>query len=316
MYGLDPIDWFWAAWRRMPPLPRPTPRPFNQNDALRRLSKVTQGSFGWDWHWQQARIPPALTREEAHFWLVAMACACQSASPAELADDLAELTFSGELDYAQVLRLLDTSETHTKSELIVPLTVLLSPEELVDLLTRQYTGERLISHPSMLYDLHKGFRTSVLPYLSLAERDRLSAQLARLIGREHWPEHTFTSGPPAFYLAALLGGHGPALLELVRSWPDERYRAEWHDYQHRPQEIVFGLDDPALVEREMRRLGLRLNKPAYARAWLAHTGLAALDLLRDSIRAETRPEVAAALDAVLVRAIADEPPEQAKETRA
>ncbi|HEU4321765.1 MAG TPA: hypothetical protein VFS21_01330 [Roseiflexaceae bacterium] len=310
MYGLDPIDWFWAAWRRLPPLPRPTPRPFNQGDVLRRLSKVTQGSYGWDWRWEQARITPALTREEAHFWLVAMACACQSATPAELADDLAELSFSGDLGYDQVLRLLDTSETHTKSELIVPLTVLLSPEELVDLLTRQYTGERLISHPSMLYDLHKGFRTSVLPYLSLEERARLSVLVAPLVAPEHWPDHISASASPAFYLAALLGGHEAALLELVRSWPDDRYRADWHDYQHRPQEIVFGLARPALVEREMRRLGLRLNKPAYARAWLAHTGLEALDLLRDSIRAETRPHVAAALAGVLARATDDQPPEQ------
>ena len=103
-----------------------------------------------------------------------------------------------------------------------------------------------------------------------------------------------------FFLAALCGMHAE-VLAVVASWPDDLYgRQYWDDYYHMPQQMVFGLGDPHLVDYHMRRLKLRLHKGAYIRAWLAHTELSGLDYVHASIQAETNKNEARSLCEVFV----------------
>ena len=55
-------------------------------------------------------------------------------------------------------------------------------------------------------------------------------------------------------------------------------------YFQNPQEIIFALKDPALVQYHLKRLGLSLSC-VYIRAWLAHTEYSALDVIRDKVLA-------------------------------
>ncbi len=69
---LDPDDWLWATWRPRTPRPRPEPAPFDLEKCLARLAKVTRDPPYQRWDWSKARIDPIMTRQEAHFWFVAM----------------------------------------------------------------------------------------------------------------------------------------------------------------------------------------------------------------------------------------------------
>src|SRR4051794_29268998 len=71
---LDTRDWMRATWRPRQPLLRPalaTPKPCDRDDCLTRLAAVPLNSFGW-WEWDRLSLAGSLSREEAHFWLVAI----------------------------------------------------------------------------------------------------------------------------------------------------------------------------------------------------------------------------------------------------
>ena len=54
---LNPEDWLWATWRPRSPRPRSEPKPFNLEDALKRLRQIqgkapdhqSPGYFALDW---------------------------------------------------------------------------------------------------------------------------------------------------------------------------------------------------------------------------------------------------------------------------
>src|SRR4029079_1967529 len=84
-----------------------------------------------------------------------------------------------------------------------------------------------------------------------------------------WPKDPYRDVWP-FKVAAQLGMHDE-LRAVVESWPDDRYaKLRSSDYAG-PQMVIFGLGDPALVEKHMRRLRLRLKDPRQVTGWLAHT---------------------------------------------
>jgi hypothetical protein len=88
-----------------------------------------------------------------------------------------------------------------------------------------------------------------------------------------------------YRLAPILGLHRE-LAGLVGIWPDNFFTGRTNgDLWRMPREIIFGLGDPWLVEQHTRRLDLKLRHAGDARAWLAHTGLTALNWLVESIRA-------------------------------
>ena len=133
------------------------------------------------------------------------------------------------------------------------------------------------------------FTRDVFPYLTPAELNKLKSELKPLIDPKVWPTDHYKRPPMAFFLAAL-SGMPEELLAVLRSIPDDHYnQSGWdHTYYHQPQRIVFGLASPQLVESEMRRLKLPIREPQFIRSWLARTGFAALDYVRDNILAETR----------------------------
>src|SRR5262249_35236573 len=96
---------------------------------------------------------------------------------------------------------------------------------------------------------------------------------------------------PEFYLAACLGMH-EEMLAVVTSWPDDLHE-EFVMYE--PQRIVFGLGSARLVDTHFRRLKLPLQEPEDVRAWLAHTELSRLDLVRDGVLEVTNKQEAESL---------------------
>jgi hypothetical protein len=303
---LAPEDYFWATWRNTPPLPRPETPPFDKTEALRRLQKVGKDVYSWSWNWHKAAIPTNPSREEAHFWILALRPVPQTerVSPQQLAEQLASETFHGDLSFAQAVELLKLAEYYTRPLAARLLAAFGSTEDLVNLILGQqdFNGHRYQGSGAMV--LIEGFQRFILPFLPLEERQRLSTMLTPHLAHIPEPQNISNHYLPAVYLAAIFGGHDKVLHSLIESWPDDRYTKEqWHDHYQLPQKIVFGLADPQLVDKHMRRLKLRLHTPEYIRAWLAHSEFAALDYPRDSVLAAENKDDAAALTEVLGLAI-------------
>ena len=147
------------------------------------------------------------------------------------------------------------------------------------------------------------FARGVLPYLTECERSALRPVVLPFIRPD-----SSTSGNPVFgaYVAALLG-MSEELLALASSWPDNDL-ARFTDARNlfnEPHRLLFGLADVRQVQHQMRRLKGYLITPFLIRGWLAHTELAGLDLLRDSILVQNNKKLAELLLAevgALVRA--------------
>ncbi len=276
---LDPVDWYFAAWRALPPLPRPEPLPFDRKGCLDRLARVATTNQRRDWDWGPAAIGPALGPEEGHFWLNAMSEARPRVRPREVASSLRDRSY-GNLSRAEIRERCSGRLEFLPDQVVAALAALLPLDELLDfLLSLRHAEEAARAGPSALAHLQtclrNGFARFVVPYLTAGERDRVRQRLAPEVALAPAPDD-----PPslALRLAALLGMHAEVEAVVTR-WP-EGARAH---YRLR-QEVVFGLGDPKRVVFHARRLGRRLDTPLHVRAWLANAELAGLDLVKEGVR--------------------------------
>jgi predicted DNA-binding WGR domain protein len=303
--NLNPEDWFRVTWLDREPLPKPDPKPFDLLEAQAWLAQITPDEYGKNWNWSAAKIAVVLSPEEARFWLKAMIHTKPDITPRKLGNQLASLNFAEEIitleSFYQIV--LPTSMTQKqlftiqqlRAEVVLPLINLFGIEELLNLLIALQSAILTPSYyrgdlKNLQQHLMRGFQEYVLSYLSQTEKLKLRTQMEAQLDLNQWPTDYSQVPSPLFYLAAYLGC--PSLQTLVESWDDNFYnQSGWrHDYYHRPQEIIFGLGDAALVQSQMRRLKLSLKNPdryatseKYVRDWLVHTEFAALDYVGKSI---------------------------------
>jgi len=265
-------------------------------------------------HVDAPEIAPALTPDEARFWLRAMARVRDvMATVDEVADRLAREDDAAEfsLDDARAA-LGDDAESNVTPppDILSPLVNLFPLATVIDLLIgdtrprpldwrwrQHYVAERELA-------LAHGFRTFILPYLTVEEKEQARQRIRGALDPAAWPADHSDTPPLAFFLAATVGLH-EELSALARGWSASRWgrrtdqwgqRTDWRDDSYdRPQEIVFGLGSAHAVDAEMRRLRLKLRTPEHVRAWLAHTEYAALDYVRDCILGCESKETAAPL---------------------
>src|SRR5262245_6667152 len=277
--ALAPEDWFWAPWRRLPPLPRPEPRPFDPADGAARLALAKRGRREKPPDWKRATIAPGLTEGEARFWLDAMLPQGRR--------------LGGRVGRGALLERARANRQALRPEVVLPLAHFLPPEECVGLLL----GDELVEGGEPLEArfvravLRDGFRRYLLPYLDSAQAEGVRWLVARQLRRERWPTDE-RPVPVAFSLAAALGMHAE-LLPLVEGWPDHAGRRRFVFQTNERQNVVLGLASPGQVRHHLTRLGLRPLQPEHARAWLAHFGLGALGPLRAAALALPRKERAA-----------------------
>lgn len=297
---LDPHDWYWATWRELEPLELPEPAPFDLDDCVRRLGKIRTLTHGWHWAWDQAGLAPAMSREEAWFWFTAMTeRSGKEPRPKQMAKEMARRTIRSELSVDEARTRLQDSARLVPAEVVACLANLLSLGALLELILGPFeVKEQYASHHfarnELLARLAEGMRRRVR-YLPQADRKRIRDRVAGRVTPAADSRHPYEPAPVEFYLGASVG-LGQQLEAVVAAWPDDEFgKADWDDHYRRPQELVFGLGDAKAVEHHARRLKLRLKEPRYIRAWLAHTETAALDVIRDTIAAETNRDKAAGL---------------------
>lgn len=298
---LNPEDWLWATWRPYTPLQRPESKPFDKEAALKHLTrKIDKPRYGPQ-GWSKVEIPIVMSPEEALFWLAAMTEISSAETIETLINRLKQWSFTDSVSLEQLQAILYPDKLSGRyhhhhywpTEILLPLTNLLSSRELVDLLLvdPENPDQNILES---LVPISEGFRRYVLPYLTSDERQQLQERLLPELDSAHWDTSKYHHRPPeVFFLAAALG-MSTKLLTLVESWLDDTYIGKENYLAHykKPQEIIFGLDSANLVETQIRRLKLPLFNSTYIRAWLAHTEYSALDWVCESILMASNKEEA------------------------
>src|SRR5262249_37140060 len=123
--ALDPVDWFWATWRKCPPLARPEPLPFDLFECVSRLERAKTGRQK-RWAGGRVGLSPATTREEPRFWFEAMP-GDPELGPRDLAQHLAGMRLALPIDLGQ----LRANLPQLRPEIVLPLAHFLSPEAFV-----------------------------------------------------------------------------------------------------------------------------------------------------------------------------------------
>jgi hypothetical protein len=279
---LDPAEWFLATWRKLEPLPRPQPAPFDHLACVARLERVTTASYPHPWNWHRANIADALTPQEAHFWFAAMTGIGRDVKPRELALHLSRQVFTGNLSRADIEAKLRLKGDTLPAELVAVLANLLSLEELVPLLLKLAAiwGRDFAGWTEQRRRIADGFARHVVPYLGAAQRRAIQDLLREDLDPGRFMPHAaeFSLSCMAYRLAACLGMHAE-VAALVDSWS-----RPYPSHQALVEEVIFGLGDPHRVATVMRGLlGRSLSTSRSLCSWLAHTELTGLDLVRDSI---------------------------------
>lgn len=280
---LDPRDWLWATWRPRPALPPSPPdetAPFHLDRALKLLRrKALKNDANAFINWELLDLPKELSCEAAHFWFMALTAPVQGVTVDQLADSLAGQSYNGHIGREQVAERILAMQHRRSPELTLInrlLPMLLPPIELA----------RLLLVPWLPIDVLSWWNGVGVAALTIEEATTLRELVRPGITPERWPGSINLSPPLDFYLAARLGLHDE-LLPVVERWPDDAYAGKtWSDLYQKPQLIVFGLGSAALVEKHFRRLQLTLHHGEHARAWIANTEYAGLDLVRDAVLAE------------------------------
>jgi predicted DNA-binding WGR domain protein len=295
---LAPADWFYAAWRNLPPLPRPDPKPYDAEDCAKRFCRAAPSGtiyhWGYGFHWEKAAISPSVTPEEARFWFAAMTPGSNDVKPRELALYLTRHDFSQAPTGREVLDKVRKVQHLVPPEIMVPLWALLTPAELADFLTDGSPDGNWQVRGAVI----SGFRKFVLPYLTAEHKNLFRDAVRGALGPAVAPLNIHTI-PTSLYLAAMLGLHDEVLAR-VTGWPDGCYATAAYSFRRdtvtpMAHHVVFGLGSAELVAFHARRLGLKPCAPDIIRGWLANTEYAGLDLIRDAIRDVTTKDECDAL---------------------
>ena len=300
---LDPTDWFWAMWRDPDPLTRPEPPAFDQAD---RIARIRKHRGGYPFPSESFVRASSLTPEEARFWLAVMWTETSKYGNdhfKELATELENKSFSGELDLEKAKKHLSSIGSAQCAEVALCLGTMFSPVEIYDLIVSDWK----VSHRYRNTDVQSGwaqwmipgFHRYVLPYMSRPERDALKAHVKQHLKSLPLPSANDEGvNWAAWMFAGILGLHDE-VEKAVKSWPDEAFKQ--HQYYNTIL-VVMGLRSGEVFQQQWRRLGLHVSdheryggwgKPptgTLIRAWMAHTELSHLDMVRDSILAQTSKE--------------------------
>src|SRR5688572_7969941 len=69
---LSDIDWRWATWRKIPPLPLPKETAFDRDAVLARIAKAKPVTYGWEWDFAKSELSPSMSKDEARLFLECM----------------------------------------------------------------------------------------------------------------------------------------------------------------------------------------------------------------------------------------------------
>ncbi|MEZ4376562.1 MAG: DUF4132 domain-containing protein [Polyangiaceae bacterium] len=294
-FDLLPTDWYRATFREQQPMPLPEPSPFDKDKCLARLAKLPTTSYDWDVKWDKLNLPRSLSKEEAHFWLVAMTTKrAREVKMKDFAAKFAKRKFDGAIEAEAAVKLLRSADRHVSVEAALALANLLTPEAYLEAYRTYDPGKKTPwdgdASQSVLLD---GFHRFIVPYLTEKERKALQKLLRKDWDPNFQPTSPYDQFPPSYYAAAALG-MSKEVYQVTSKWADDQFSEEY-GYYSAPQQLVLGLGSPELVAAEWKRLKLHMRDADEIRAFIACTETSALECVVDTILAQTNKEEAAKL---------------------
>jgi len=301
---LDSADHAFATWRARPaPTPAPKVAPFDAGAVLATLTKVK--SLGWKGHdWDKAKIPVAMSPEEARCWVLAM-CTSHGKPLAQTGEGIVAAATTAPADPVEwFFEQLGKARGLDTPWLVQAISYLAPLERVVDMLLDDRLGQLNSRAPNTVAD---GVRRFVLPRLDAKAFAKAAARARELHDPARWPPAGGYVSPPLFFSVAPLFGLHAELLSLVEGWSEDAFTTPAAQAAaHAALRCVLGLGSAALVEQHARRLKLLPATNALMRGWLATTEHAALDRAQAAVEQAGNKEEALDLAEGLALAVSVE----------
>ncbi|SFH92653.1 DUF4132 domain-containing protein [Planctomicrobium piriforme] len=293
-FDLTVEDWGHAHFRRSSRHERGTAAPFDIAHCTAKLAKLKTNTYGWEVRWDDLRLPPAISREEAHFWLVAITeWSGRETALDKFAENLAKpkKPYDGKLTVDQAWTMLMEKKRSLAAPVGLSLVMLFGSDGYVQLMLehpeiqgRDYEVSRIESV------LLEGFVRYVLPYLDDKDSEKIKKQIAKNWDPTQTPSSFYERFPFAYYLAAVLGMPDHVYQVTSQLEPQRYLGDEWTDHYQRPQDLVLGLGNPELIASEWRRLHLKMRSGNDVRRFVGCTEDTALDCVVQSVLKQTNKD--------------------------
>ncbi len=298
---LQPCEIAAVRYRKTSAVSRGEPGEFDLKRCCQMLGEIETEQYGWQWRWDLLEWPMAMTHEEAHFWLAAILDTPTRQTPKQVAKDYRNRKFGGNFDFDTIAgRLMRRGHYGVDPVVMLPMSILFEMHKLVELIGQapDFSSTPAYQTPlDLRSSLCEGLAMYVTPFVEESELDVFRGRLRKDWNPAITPANHYQAFDASYYLAAALGMHDE-VHDVISRIADDYYQLQvggWVDHHQRPQSLMLGLGCSDDVVREMRRLKLKLRRPRWIRRFLACTEFSALDVVHDTVSAETNREEAAKL---------------------
>ncbi|WP_002745229.1 DUF4132 domain-containing protein [Leptospira mayottensis] len=278
-----------------PVRPKEEPKAFELKTRIEGLSTLKKGINWRTVDWTNQNIPLFMSKQEAHFWFLALTCMEGLSGDYEekenkrtiqkLQDFLSSQTIDGNLTLEKGMEFLERKEEAWEEKKITPPSYIVFP--FYHLFGLEKTIHFLVTynHPNGMkqQDLtngsyYEGF-VRLLPILDESER-KLCKELIKPHLKSKELEEDEIIAP---YLIALDLGMKEELLPIVESWKSRKPATNYF-YSNYRKNIIFALENPEIVKRNMRKIGHLFNSVEEIKQWLGITGYSDLEWVTLSVK--------------------------------
>ncbi|UOG40995.1 DUF4132 domain-containing protein [Leptospira noguchii] len=277
----------------VPVHPKEEPKPFDLKTRIEQLSTLKKGSSWWTVDWTNQNIPLFMSKQEAHFWFLALSCMevleheekKDKRTIQKLQDFLNSQTLDGNLTLEKAMNLLEREEDTWKEKRITPPSYialsfyhLFGLEKVIHFLATYNHPQAMKQEDYNNGSYYEGF-SRLLPILDESER-----KLCKELIKPHLKQKELEKGDIISpFLIALDLGMKDELLPIVESWksrePSIRY-----SYSEYRKNIIFLFQDSETVKRQMRKIGHLLKSVEELKLWIAITQYSDLEWVALSIK--------------------------------
>lgn len=277
----------------VPVHPKEEPKLFDLKKRIEQLSTLKKGSSWWTVDWTNQNIPLFMSKQEAHFWFLALSCMevleheekKDKRTIQKLQDFLNSQTLDGNLTLEKAMNLLEREEDTWKEKRITPPSYialsfyhLFGLEKVIHFLATYNHPQAMKQEDYNNGSYYEGF-SRLLPILDESER-----KLCKELIKPHLKQKELEKGDIISpFLIALDLGMKDELLPIVESWksrePSIRY-----SYSEYRKNIIFLFQDSETVKRQMRKIGHLLKSVEELKLWIAITQYSDLEWVALSIK--------------------------------
>lgn len=276
-------------------LPKEEPKPFKLKERTEGFSTLKRGINWWTVDWTNQNIPLFMSKQEAHFWFLALTCMegldgdyeekKNKRTIEKLQSFLNSQTIDGNLTLEKTIHLLERKAEAWDEKRITPPSYIVFPfyhlfglEKTIHFLVTYNHPDGMKQKDLTNGSYYEGF-TRLLSILDESERKLCKERIKPLLKPKELEEDE-TIAP---YLIAFDLGMKEELLPIVESWKSRKPDV-YHPYSNYRKDIIFALENPEIVKREMRKIGHLLDSAEEVKRWITITQYSDLEWAALSVK--------------------------------